>query len=123
MSLTRSLLAAALLLAGCDTHTPPPVPGGDAERGRLLVIGYGCGTCHRIPDIPGADARVGPPLGGFWRQAYIAGVLPNQPAELVRWLMDPPAVDPQTAMPDLGVPEGDARDMASFLYALHDEGQ
>jgi len=31
--------------------------------------------------------------------------------------MDPPANDPRTAMPKLGVSERDARDMAEYLYS------
>lgn len=113
------LAAAGLALAACDEGPPvPSIPDGDPDRGRLLVDGYGCGTCHTIPDLPGADALVGPPLGGFARQAYIAGRLPNQPDDLVAWLMDPPAIKPQTAMPDLGITAADARDMASYLYTL-----
>jgi cytochrome c len=115
------MLAVVLGVAACDESIDTPyVPGGDPARGELLVQGYGCGTCHSIPDIPGADANVGPPLTGFARQAYIAGVLPNQPANLVLWIMDPPAIDPRTAMPNLGVNETDARDMASYIYTLEE---
>ncbi|MEL6648628.1 MAG: hypothetical protein AAFQ05_13195, partial [Pseudomonadota bacterium] len=51
-------------------------------------------------------------------RAYVAGVLPNEPGGLVRWLVDPVAHSPMTAMPDLGVTEADARDMAAYLYTL-----
>jgi cytochrome c1 len=37
----------------------------------------------------------------------------------VRWLQNPQAIDPQSAMPDLGVKEKDARDIAAFLYTLN----
>jgi cytochrome c1 len=53
-------------------------------------------------------------------QAYIAGVLPNTRENLVYWILEPHKVDPLTAMPDLGVTEEQARDMAAFLY--RDEG-
>jgi cytochrome c1 len=33
-----------------------------------------------------------------------------------RWIRDPQHVSPGTAMPDLGVGEGDARDITAFLY-------
>jgi cytochrome c1 len=46
---------------------------------------------------------------------YIAGVLPNQPENLVRWIIDPPSTDAKTAMPTVGVTERDARDMAEYL--------
>ena len=48
---------------------------------------------------------------------YIAGVLPNTPDALIRWIMDPRDVDPKTAMPDLGVTSHDARDIAAYLYS------
>jgi cytochrome c1 len=37
---------------------------------------------------------------------------------MIRWLRDPHAVDPLTAMPNLGVGEQDARDITSYLYTL-----
>ena len=56
-----------------------------------------------------------------WRErlhAYIGGVLPNRPMMLTAWLRDPPAIDPATAMPALGLSEAEARDMAAYLYRL-----
>jgi hypothetical protein len=35
-----------------------------------------------------------------------------------RWLRNPRAVDPLTAMPDMDIPEKDARDIAGYLYTL-----
>lgn len=91
---------------------------GDAGNGADLIKLYGCGACHAIPGIRGADGSVGPPLGGLASRAYIAGVLPNGPGGLVRWLVNPTAHSPQTAMPDLGVSEAEARDMAAYLFTL-----
>jgi cytochrome c len=121
MGRARPLVMALLMLSGCDDHpaqVPTAVPGGDPERGALLSQGYGCGTCHTIPGIPKANATVGPPLRAMARQAYIAGVLPNTPDNLVRWIQEPQEVDPRTAMPDVGVTEADARDIAAYLYSL-----
>jgi cytochrome c1 len=52
------------------------------------------------------------------RRTYIAGVLPNNPANMVRWIVNPPSVDSLTAMPYLGVTAGDARTIAAYLYTL-----
>jgi mono/diheme cytochrome c family protein len=94
-------------------------PGtGDAARGRIAIHQYGCPTCHAIPGISAQSAPVGPPLEKMARRAYIAGVLPNTPENMVRWLRDPPAVDPRTAMPALGVDARDAVDMAAYLDTL-----
>jgi hypothetical protein len=37
---------------------------------------------------------------------------------MVRWLRDPKAIDPGSAMPDLGIAEQDALDIAAFLATL-----
>ena len=94
------------------------VQGADAEHGRALIKDYGCGACHSVPGVLGADGTVGPPLSGMADRAYIAGILTNAPGELTRWLINPPYFSQGTAMPDLGVTEGDARDMAAYLYTL-----
>lgn len=91
---------------------------GDASRGAALMVDYGCGACHAIPGVVGANGSVGPHLSGFAHRAYVGGVLPNEPNGLVRWLVNPPLHAPGTAMPDLGVTEDEARDMAAYLYTL-----
>jgi cytochrome c2 len=94
------------------------VVDGDPARGRLLAMQYGCGACHRAPDIGMARGRVGPDLTGFAGRGYIAGILTNRPGALVSWLRNPPAHAPQTAMPDMGIGARDARDLAAWLYTL-----
>lgn len=121
---TRRLfwLLLLLLLISCQSASGNEVPSfvvdGDADRGRQTILEYGCGSCHIIPDIPGANATVGPPLTYWADRVYIAGTLPNRPENLVQWLMDPQAIEPGTAMPDLLVTEQDARDMSAYLYTL-----
>jgi len=95
-----------------------PAPDGDSLRGKAAIERYGCAACHVIPGIPNPHSKVAPPLTKTGTRAYIAGVLANTPANMVRWLRDPPAVDPLTAMPDMGVTEQDARDIAAYLYTL-----
>ncbi|HEX8558086.1 MAG TPA: c-type cytochrome [Pyrinomonadaceae bacterium] len=92
--------------------------GGSPARGRAAIERYGCGTCHTIPGVRGADAQVGPPLGKIAGRMYVGGVLTNSPENMMRWIRDPRAVDPLTAMPALGVTDRDARDIASYLYTL-----
>jgi cytochrome c1 len=94
------------------------VAGGDAAVGKRLVTEYQCGACHAIPEVRGAGGEAGPGLEGFGKLSYIAGRIPNQPARLTAWLLDPPALKPGTAMPAMGLTEQEARDMAAFLYTL-----
>lgn len=94
------------------------VAGGDPEQGRRAIVVYGCGSCHVVPGVPGARGAAGAPLTEFARRAYIAGNLPNTPENLIAWLRDPQAIEPGTAMPNLGVSETDARDVAAYLATL-----
>ena len=92
--------------------------GGDAERGRQAIRRKACPTCHVIPGIAEAKGLVGPPLDRFAERVYVGGVLPNTPDNLVTWIIDPPSIDPLTAMPPSGVDEAEARDIAAYLYTL-----
>lgn len=121
-----ALLAAGLATgaAGGCSGAPAPgeayrlVPGGDAQRGRLLLAHYQCGSCHAVPGVPGRSTQVGPTLAAFGGRSYIAGRVPNEAAALQRWLQSPQSLVPGTAMPHLGVSATDARDMAAYLMAL-----
>lgn len=117
------LVAASALLAGCaqpeEGEAPPQqATVGDPDRGAQLINDYGCGSCHEVPGVEGADGLVGPPLDHFARRSYIAGQLPNSEDNLHRWIEDPQAVEPGTAMPDLGVTARDAADITAYLYTL-----
>lgn len=90
--------------------------GGNAERGRAAFAAYGCGGCHSIDGVNGARGLVGPSLDGVANRAVIAGRLQNTPDNLMRWIGDPQAIAPGTAMPRLGVTPAARRDIAAFLY-------
>ena len=90
----------------------------DAGRGKAAIHQYACATCHQIPGIVGANAPVGPPLRDMGTRGFIAGALPNTPENMVRWLRHPQSVNAKSAMPDLGVTERDAQDIAAYLSTL-----
>ena len=94
------------------------VAGGDAQHGRSAAYDRGCGACHTIPGVRGAYGTVAQSLAGFSQRTFIAGELPNTPDNLERWIMDPPSIQPKTAMPNLGVGAAEARDIAAFLYSV-----
>jgi cytochrome c len=110
-------LSACRQAAG-DDSAPRLVSGGDADRGQQLIGYYGCGSCHMIPGVAVANGLVGPPLVMWSRRIYIAGEVPNTPDFLIRWIEMPQAIEPDTDMPNLGVTEGNARDIAAYLYTL-----
>ena len=114
-----------IALAARSNAQPAPQPAvvdpelrPDPARGKRAVQQHLCITCHEIPGVVGSNAPVGPPLTGMAKRAVIAGVLPNTPENLVRWLRAPQEVSPHNAMPDLGLTERDARDIAAFLRTL-----
>lgn len=116
---TLAVLLYAALLAACS-KTPPttePITGGDPRHGRELLARYGCASCHRIKGIAHADSHVGPPLDEVRARGYIAGVMPHTADNLIEWIRHPRQVVPNTAMPELGVTEAEARDMAAYLYS------
>lgn len=98
---------------------PQDVVGGNPRHGAALIARSGCGFCHAIPGIADADGHVGPPLDNIADRTIIAGVLANTPDDMIRWLQAPQSVVPGNAMPDMGLSEQDARDIAAYLYTLH----
>jgi putative membrane protein len=110
--------AVLVFSSGCRATDTSAVPGGSVARGRQAVEAMGCGACHTISGIPNAHGEVGPPLTGVARRSIIAGELANTPENMMRWIEDPQAVEPRTAMPNLGVTQQSARDIAAYLYTL-----
>lgn len=91
---------------------------GEPSAGREAIQRRACGGCHTIPGVNGAKGKVGPPLTAFAGRGYIGGRIGNTPDNLVGWIMDPHATDPQSAMPPMGIGEAEARDIAAYLYTL-----
>ncbi len=116
VAVALALVLAASCQGGGDSA--PAVPGANPERGRRLVTVYGCGACHVIPGVHDAQGMLGPPLTSWSRRAFVAGVLPNSPRFLMRWVMTPQAVVPGNAMPNMGVTERDAADITAYLYTI-----
>jgi len=92
--------------------------GGDSGRGKEAIQRYGCTACHNIPGVEGPRGMVGPPLDHMAQRQVLAGKFPNAPDTMIKWLQNPQAMDPQNAMPNLGVTPEDARDITAYLYTL-----
>jgi cytochrome c len=114
----RVAVALIIAVAGCRAAEGSVIPGASVARGKQSLAGFGCGSCHEISGVRSAHGQVGPPLTGVATRAIIAGQLANTPENMVRWIRDPQAVEPNTAMPTLGVTEQTARDMVAYLYTL-----
>jgi cytochrome c2 len=118
----RAIAGLALLcaaLAGCHERSDRRAAvdvGGDAGRGRVLLAQYGCAGCHTIKGVRAERGLVGPPLADLRQRAFVAGSLPNTPANMEQWIVHPRQFNPNSAMPDLGVTPEQARDMTAYLY-------
>ena len=116
---TASILMAGLGVANCDAGTTGTArAGADADRGQRLLMQYQCGSCHTIPGVAAARGVRGPSLEAFGKRSYIAGRIPNRAEALARWISAPQSLVPDTAMPNMGVSNADARDMAAYLGRL-----
>ncbi|MDQ2735950.1 MAG: c-type cytochrome [Pseudomonadota bacterium] len=120
LAIGAGVMTLAMLVAPASVLAGPAwrVVGGNAQHGPPLIVAYGCAACHTVPGVKGARGNVGPPLTRFGDRTYIAGMLRNTPANLVRWIRDPQGVLPGNAMPNMGVTEAEARDIAAYLYTL-----
>jgi cytochrome c len=115
--------AGCVVLAGCydqmaDYTAVHALSHGDAGRGARLIAQYGCGGCHIVPGISGAEGLVGPPLNKMARRVYIAGLLRNSPENLAAWIENPQAIVPGNAMPTMGIDHEQAQDIVAYLYTL-----
>jgi cytochrome c len=92
--------------------------GGDAAVGKAAFARRRCGSCHSVRGIDGADGQVGPALDKIAVRAFLAGDQPNDPQHMIAWIQHPQAVKPGVGMPEMGLGDQEARDIAGWLYTL-----
>jgi cytochrome c2 len=119
MKLGYGAIVLVALLAGCGRKPPSkePLTGGNPQVGQKLIERYGCASCHQIKGVPHAESQVGPSLKEIRSSSYVGGVMPNSAENMMNWIQHPRAINPKTAMPELGVTKGEARDIAAYLYS------
>jgi cytochrome c2 len=121
MKTIRVLVALALIgLTGCKPSTATKLwaseaTGGNPERGKDAIGKHGCVACHTIDGIS-SEAMVGPPLTRMAARSYLAGNMQNNAGNLIRFIQHPRAVHNDTAMPEMGLTDEEARDIAAYLY-------
>jgi cytochrome c len=92
---------------------------GNAERGQQMIAQYGCNVCHVSPGVRGPQGKLGPSFERIARRRTISnGKVPNTPENLVRFIQSPASLNPQSAMPPMGVSPVDAQDMTAYLLTL-----
>jgi len=107
--------------AGKTGAASAPVQAGDAVRGEKIMLGTGpCKTCHYIEGTA-AQGKVAPrDLTYFASLPNIAqlAAVPNTPENLTKWLENPQAVKPGTAMPNNGLNKQQIADLVAYLQTL-----
>jgi cytochrome c1 len=97
--------------------TPAPNVPGDPTNGRRLFVAAGCAGCHTLQGLP-ATGVAGPNLTNVVLRPTLAGeMIPMTPESLTRFLLEPAALKPGSPMPNVGLTEPEARDLAAFLYS------
>jgi cytochrome c2 len=98
----------------------PAAPATPAPaRGQQLITQYGCNACHTIPGIEGAQGMLAPSLEHVaTRPAISNGKVQNTPANLQRFIQNPPSMNPASGMPPLAIADTDARDIVAYLETL-----
>jgi mono/diheme cytochrome c family protein len=102
----------------------PNVPG-DPENGRKLFTDSkfyppnGCGSCHTVGGVSSGTLLAAPNLTNMSLRPTLAGdSLPNSPAQMKAWIMDPPAMKRDSRMPKMNVSDQEAQDLTAFIYSL-----
>lgn len=98
-----------------------PAPGiaGNPEAGRRLFVTTSCAGCHTVYGLPQATGVVGPVLSNVVLRPTLAGqVIPMTPQNMVRWLLNPTSLKPDTNMPSVGLTVQQAQDLTAYLYSM-----
>lgn len=90
------------------------------KQGEEVFISQGCGACHRIDGLPGADGRRGPDLTHVGsRMTLAAGMFPNTVGNFGGWIASAQHLKPGNEMPSFDRLTGDElRALASYMESL-----
>jgi cytochrome c oxidase subunit 2 len=89
--------------------------GGSGEQ---VFMSLSCVNCHAVSGTPAAGT-FGPDLSHLMsRQTLGAGVIPNTPDNLRRWIHDPQTMKPGNLMPDMQLSDRELDQVHSYLSSL-----
>ncbi|MBV9841807.1 MAG: c-type cytochrome [Sphingomonadaceae bacterium] len=107
----RRLIPLLLLaLAACQSNDP-------RAQAKALIASR-CAACHVVPGVRTAVGVVGPSLADIANRQVIAGKFANNRDNLIRWIMHPQAMMPGSAMPEMGISQPQATQIADYLRTL-----
>ena len=98
--------------------TPGPAArGSPAERGRQVFARSACLGCHTIAGV--SRGTVGPNLTHVGSRTTIAaGLFPNTPEYLRRWIANAPSLKPGAQMTPQGLSDDDLTAVVAYLQSL-----
>lgn len=98
---------------------PAAEPSGqDAMRGRQLFLSSRCAQCHTVRGTEAAGT-LGPDLTHVGSRSLLAaGTVPNEPARLAAWIVDPQSLKAGSTMPSSKLPPDDVRALVAYLGGL-----
>jgi cytochrome c oxidase subunit II len=86
--------------------------------GEKLFLSLSCVNCHAVAGTPAAGT-FGPDLSHVMsRETLGAGVMPNTPDNLRRWIRDPQTMKPGNLMPNMQLSDRELDRVHSYLSAL-----
>jgi cytochrome c oxidase subunit II len=103
-------------IAGQRAPARPPVAPLEQDGARTFL--QLCTACHTVRGTE-ARGRHGPDLTHVAsRESLAAGLLPNTPEHLARWIADPQALKPRVQMPTFPLPPASIQALAAYLGSL-----
>jgi cytochrome c oxidase subunit 2 len=88
------------------------------KRGREVFLSQPCAACHQLRGTA-ASGDVGPDLTHLeTRKTLAAGTIPNDPAHLAGWIVDPQHFKPGNKMPALQLGGSDFAALLAYLESL-----
>jgi cytochrome c oxidase subunit 2 len=101
-----------------EQQSRPAVASESAIEGRRTFESIACVNCHTVSGTA-ATSKFGPDLTHLMSRDTIgAGVVPNTPANLRRWIRDPGAFKPGCLMPAMGLSDSQLDSVTSYMETL-----
>jgi cytochrome c oxidase subunit 2 len=96
----------------------PAVENPALRDAKAAFLGQSCVNCHQVRGTP-AKGTYAPDLTHLMaRKTLASGVIPNDPANLTRWVKDPQKIKPSCLMPAFGLSDREWDRVVDYLLTL-----
>jgi cytochrome c oxidase subunit II len=101
-----------------ENESKPAVDDPDLRDGKTAFLAQSCINCHRVRGTA-AQGTYAPDLTHLMsRQTLAAGMIPNTPENLRKWVNDPQKIKPGCLMPAFGLSDRDRDLIVGYLQTL-----